>query len=60
MQTGNLELTRLLLIHGANASVKDGEGESPLMWASEGGHIHVARLLVQHGADITAVSEDGR
>ncbi len=59
-QAGNLELTRLLLSHGSDASIQDGEGESPLMWAAEGGHTHVARLLVQHHANITVKSEDGR
>ena len=60
VQAGNLELTRLLLSHGADASVQDGEGESSLMWAAEGGHTHVARLLVQHHSDISVKSEDGR
>ena len=60
LQAGTLELTRLLLTRGADASTQDGEGETPLMWAAEGGHTHVARLLVQHHANITVKSEDGR
>ncbi|CAI7670225.1 unnamed protein product [Penicillium pancosmium] len=32
----------------------DGNGTTPLMQACRNGHIHVAKFLINHGADVSA------
>lgn len=51
---GNAELVRVLLAHGAEPFLKDGEGESAIMKAAAYGHRKVVELLW------TKASEDER
>jgi ankyrin repeat protein len=44
------EVARLLLEHGANVSLADGEGKTPHQLAMEMGHVSVAELLRGAGA----------
>jgi hypothetical protein len=44
---------RLLSIRNINVNVKDDLfGESPLHWVARNGHIEIARLLLQNGAEV--------
>lgn len=52
---GDLEAVRAVAQkHPALINRKDESGATPLHYATFGGHSDVARLLVQHGADINA------
>lgn len=56
-RTGNPDVVRILLDHGANANAReDSYGETALMWAASENHPAAARLLIEHGADINARS----
>lgn len=44
---GRVVMVRLLLSCGADANVQDGQGNTALMFASERGHTHIARLLLE-------------
>jgi ankyrin repeat protein len=59
-RTSHLELARVLLEHGAVATAQDGNGWTPLHWASSGGHLELARVLLEHGAVATAQDGMGR
>jgi ankyrin repeat protein len=51
---------RLLSIRNINVNVKeDWDGSTPLHWAAWKGHIEIARLLLQNGAEVNAKSNDG-
>jgi len=45
-------IVRLLLDAGADIDKEDGDGDSPFLVASYGGHIDLVRLLMEAGADI--------
>ena len=52
---------RLLSIRNINVNVKDDyRGDTPLHYAAENGHIEIARLLLQNGADLNVRSNRGR
>ena len=55
---GDLDIARLLLDVGANASAADGDGWTALHRASWEGHEAVARLLVGAGTDVSVVDKD--
>ena len=72
-QSGDLTLLRLLLAHGADPSVATTNGTTPLMVASGIGWVEgvtyewsreetldTVRLLIDLGADVNAVDDDGR
>jgi hypothetical protein len=51
---------RLLSIRNINVNVKDDEcGMTPLHYAAENGHVEIARLLLQNGADVNAKDNYG-
>lgn len=52
-ERGDVEMTRLLLSHGANRE-GSGTSDTPLMLAASSGHMEIARLLLDHGADVNA------
>lgn len=57
---GNIEQVKAALSEGADINYKDKrEGNTPLIWAAHGGHIEIARLLIQKGADVNAVTSSG-
>ena len=46
----NPTLVQLLLDHGANVSVRDMEGWSPLATAADSNHFEIGEILLKHGA----------
>ena len=57
--TSQVDVARLLIEHGADATAQGNFGMTPLHRASERGDVDVARLLIEHGAEATAQSMDG-
>jgi len=57
--TSRVDVARLLIEHGADATIQSKDGTTPLHQASQCGHVDVARILIEHGADATAQSKDG-
>jgi ankyrin repeat protein len=57
-QTGNLEITRILLSGRASVSAKTRLGDyTPLHLAAGGGHTTVVAALIDAGADVNAVTK---
>jgi len=56
---GHVDVSRLLIEHGADAAAQSKDGTTPLHRSSFWGHVDVARLLIEHGADAAAQSKDG-
>ena len=55
---GDLEMVSLLLDHGADPCLIDGEGDTPLHSAALGGNVEVVRFLLSHGAVSTLNAVD--
>jgi len=49
-----------LLEHGANANYRYSAGYSPLLTAAANGRLDIAKLLLAHGADPQATTNDGK
>jgi ankyrin repeat protein len=64
VHSGNFEVVRKLIEYDPpDIDARDGQGWTPLFWASNGRHFKdgsVFRLLLEHGADINAQSQTGR
>jgi len=45
---------------GVDPNACDDQGRSALHWAADGGHTHIAIMLLQLGADIDKTDEDGQ
>ncbi|XP_029380824.1 KN motif and ankyrin repeat domain-containing protein 4-like [Echeneis naucrates] len=58
---GRVVMVRLLLSCGVDANVQDSEGTTALMFASERGHTHIARLLLERSqCDLTVTDKRGQ
>nr|XP_057922391.1 KN motif and ankyrin repeat domain-containing protein 1-like [Doryrhamphus excisus]XP_057922392.1 KN motif and ankyrin repeat domain-containing protein 1-like [Doryrhamphus excisus]XP_057922393.1 KN motif and ankyrin repeat domain-containing protein 1-like [Doryrhamphus excisus]XP_057922394.1 KN motif and ankyrin repeat domain-containing protein 1-like [Doryrhamphus excisus] len=58
---GRVVMVRLLLSCGADADIQDGQGTTALMFASERGHTHIARLLLERTqCDLSLADQSGR
>ncbi|XP_031149503.1 KN motif and ankyrin repeat domain-containing protein 4-like isoform X2 [Sander lucioperca] len=58
---GRVVMVRLLLSCGADANLQDSQGTTALMFASERGHTHIARLLLERGqCDLTLTDKRGQ
>ena len=55
-----IEITKLLLEHGADVNLTCAGGFTALMMASVCGRPDMVRLLLQYGADVNVESSDGR
>ncbi len=51
---GQADVVTFLLSHGANPSMAEDDGQTPLHWATFGPHVEVTRALLNAGADVTA------
>jgi ankyrin repeat protein len=47
---GHVEMTRLLIAHGARVEHRDHNGDRALLWAAQRGHAATVRLLLAAGA----------
>ena len=59
LQRGHMEVARLLVEHGADATAQDDQGWTPLHWAVKEGNMDLACLLIENGAKATAQDNDG-
>lgn len=55
-KAGALESVNWLIQHGADLSVRDRKGDTPLHYAVRFGQYKIADLLLKNGADVDAVS----
>jgi ankyrin repeat protein len=51
---GDFAAVKRLLAGGADSSSHDTNGYSALNWAARNGHLDIARLLIDQGADVNA------
>lgn len=56
---GNYEMARFFLDNGVSASITDGSGRSPLHAASANGHTKCVKLLFEHRANPSPISDEG-
>ncbi|KAK1991098.1 putative histone-lysine N-methyltransferase, H3 lysine-9 specific, partial [Colletotrichum falcatum] len=56
---GYLEVVKLLVDKGADVTVSNENGWTPLNAASSNGYLEVVKLLVDKGADITVPNDNG-
>ena len=57
-RTGDVATMQSLLDRGADPNAKESlRGTTPLMWAAAQKHPAAVKLLVEHGADVSAVSD---
>jgi uncharacterized protein len=56
----HLEVSRILLEHGANVNAKQADDFSPLHEAVQNGQVEMVQLLLLHGADRYAQKSDGQ
>jgi acyl-CoA-binding protein len=52
-------LKRVTLLGPVDTGVRDDQGRTPLHWAADGAHTPVALALLQLGADVDAVDDEG-
>ncbi|XP_041848496.1 KN motif and ankyrin repeat domain-containing protein 4-like [Melanotaenia boesemani] len=58
---GRVVMVRLLLSCGADANIQDNQGTTALMFASERGHTHIARLLLERSqCDLKLMDKRGQ
>ncbi|KAN0137681.1 Ankyrin repeat-containing domain protein [Lactarius tabidus] len=58
-QEGKSVVMRLLLDYGANADLYDKRRNTPLHFAASEGHLEVARMLLERGADVNSKNDEG-
>lgn len=56
----SLDITRVLLEHGADVNATQQDGYTPLLEAAQSGELEILELLLQYGADPLARREDSR
>lgn len=56
---GNTPRVQALLNEGVNVNMRGGDSQTPIMEATYGGHLDTIRLLLDHGADLSAKKRDG-
>ena len=57
---GDQPTVRLLIDRGDNVNEKNGAGWTPLMDAAFVGHVGIAKMLLEHGADPTLTNNQGQ
>ncbi|MEM1598857.1 MAG: ankyrin repeat domain-containing protein, partial [Pyrobaculum sp.] len=48
------EVEKLIFEGGTSVNIKDARGWTPLHWAAWAGHVEIAKLLLENGADVDA------
>ena len=56
----DLETLSLLIDLGANIELRDDEGRTPLLYASENGYFDAVKFLLSKGANINATNKSGQ
>ena len=56
----SLDITRVLLEHGADVNAVQQDGYTPLLEAAQAGELEILELLLQYGADPLGRREDGQ
>jgi ankyrin repeat protein len=56
---GQMEVTRVLLEHGANVRTRNSDGATPLHDAALGGQVGIVALLLDKGAEINVQENSG-
>jgi uncharacterized protein len=56
---GHRNIVQLLIKFKANINKPSADGRTPLMWAAWRDNVQMIDLLLEHGADTTAVDKDG-
>ena len=54
LRLGLVEISRVLLKHGADTEVRENRDSSPLEQVVRDGHVELAQILLEHGADANA------
>lgn len=55
----NLDMVEFLVQNGANVNLGDNEGWTPLHAAASCGFFSIAKYLIEFGADVAAINNDG-
>jgi len=56
---GNIEAVKQHIAAGTDANAKDDVGNTPLHFATHGGHKEIVELLIDNGADVNAKNGGG-
>jgi ankyrin repeat protein len=59
-QSGHVEVSRVLIDHGANVNARERYHYAPIHFSSENGHLGIAKLLLERGADVNALNCHGQ
>lgn len=59
VETGNAEITQLLLDHGAKVNTKDLERQTPLMRLDDDATPKLVELLIRYGSKVNLADKDG-
>lgn len=59
-QFGDLKRVKKLIREGVDTDLRDSAGYTSLHYAARNGHLAVCKFLVQHNADINAITRSGR
>jgi ankyrin repeat protein len=51
-------IAKLLLDYGADANIRISSGKTPLHMAVEKGHVALAEVLLNYGANVSATSQE--
>lgn len=51
---------QVLVDHGSNVNAREASGIAPLHAVAVEGYLEIARLLLERGADVHALSEEGK
>jgi hypothetical protein len=58
--SGHLEVSRVLVDHGANVNARQQKHHTPLDLSARNGHLRVVKLLLERGADVHAMNSEGK
>ena len=58
-EAGNIEAVKQHIAAGVNVNGKVGNGSTALNFAAYNGHKEIVQLLINNGADVNVVDEDG-